>query len=109
MRTVACRPCSPFWRATTPITTMPSSFYDLVLGTYGEHEDFFKMKGEIEAFLRGMNVPEARYTAEKHDPTFHPAAAPASAWAASTSAASARSIRSWPAATALTARFLPQS
>ena len=26
----------------------------------------------IEAFLRGMNVPEARYTAEKHDPTFHP-------------------------------------
>ena len=44
----------------------------LVLGTYGEHEDFFKMKGEIEAFLRGMNVPEARYTAEKHDPTFHP-------------------------------------
>ena len=52
--------------------TLPDEPKHLVLGTYGEHEDFFKMKGEIEAFLRGMNVPEARYTAEKHDPTFHP-------------------------------------
>ena len=55
-----------------PGQTLPGEPKHLVLGTYGEHEDFFKMKGEIEAFLRGMNVPEARYTAEKHDPTFHP-------------------------------------
>ena len=54
-----------------PGQTLPDEPKHLVLGTYGEHEDFFKMKGEIEAFLRGMNVPEARYTAEKHDPTFH--------------------------------------
>ena len=55
-----------------PGQTLPDEPKHLVLGTYGEHEDFFKMKGEIEAFLRGMNVPEARYTAEKHNPTFHP-------------------------------------
>ena len=55
-----------------PGQTLPDEPKHLVLGTYGEREDFFKMKGEIEAFLRGMNVPEARYTAEKHDPTFHP-------------------------------------
>ena len=55
-----------------PGQTLPDEPKHLVLGTYGEHEDFFKMKGEIEAFLRGMNVPEARYTAEKHDPTLHP-------------------------------------
>lgn len=55
-----------------PGQTLPDEPKHLMLGTYGEHEDFFKMKGEIEAFLRGMNVPEARYTAEKHDPTFHP-------------------------------------
>ena len=55
-----------------PGQTLPDEPKHLVLGTYGEHEDFFKMKGEIEAFLRGMNVPEARYTAKKHDPTFHP-------------------------------------
>ena len=55
-----------------PGQILPDEPKHLVLGTYGEHEDFFKMKGEIEAFLRGMNVPEARYTAEKHDPTFHP-------------------------------------
>ena len=55
-----------------PGQTLPDEPKHLVLGTYGEHEDFFKMKGEIEAFLRSMNVPEARYTAEKHDPTFHP-------------------------------------
>ena len=55
-----------------PGQILPDEPKHLVLGTYGEHEDFFKMKGEIEAFLRGMNVPDARYTAEKHDPTFHP-------------------------------------
>ena len=55
-----------------PGQILPDEPKHLVLGTYGEHEDFFKMKGEIEAFLRGMNVPEARYTAEKHNPTFHP-------------------------------------
>lgn len=55
-----------------PGQILPDEPKHLVLGTYGEHEDFFKMKGEIEAFLRGMNVPKARYTAEKHDPTFHP-------------------------------------
>ena len=55
-----------------PGQILPDEPKHLVLGTYGEREDFFKMKGEIEAFLRGMNVPEARYTAEKHDPTFHP-------------------------------------
>lgn len=55
-----------------PGQILPDEPKHLVLGTYGEHEDFFKMKGEIEAFLRGTNVPEARYTAEKHDPTFHP-------------------------------------
>ena len=55
-----------------PGQILPDEPKHLVLGTYGEHEDFFKMKGEIEAFLRGMNVPEARYTAEKHEPTFHP-------------------------------------
>ena len=55
-----------------PGQILPDEPKHLVIGTYGEHEDFFKMKGEIEAFLRGMNVPEARYTAEKHDPTFHP-------------------------------------
>ena len=55
-----------------PGQILPDEPKHLVLGTYGEHEDFFKMKGEIEAFLRGMNVPEARYTAQKHDPTIHP-------------------------------------
>lgn len=55
-----------------PGQILPDEPKHLVLGTYGEIEAFFKMKGEIEAFLRGMNVPEARYTAEKHDPTFHP-------------------------------------
>ena len=55
-----------------PGQILPDEPKHLVLGTYGEHEDFFQMKGEIESFLRGMTVPEARYTAEKHDPTFHP-------------------------------------
>ena len=55
-----------------PGQILPDEPKHLVLGTYGEHEDFFKMKGEIEAFPRGTNVPEARHTAEKHGPTVHP-------------------------------------
>ena len=51
---------------------LPDEPKHLVLGTYGDGEDFFKLKGEIEAILRGMNVRPAEYTAVKDHPSYHP-------------------------------------
>ena len=52
--------------------TLPDEPKHLLLGTYGEGEDFFSLKGEIEAILRGMNVRPAAYTAVKDNPSYHP-------------------------------------
>ena len=44
----------------------------LVLGTYGAGETFFTLKGELEAVLKGLNLPKATYTAVKDNPSYHP-------------------------------------
>jgi len=44
----------------------------LVLGTYGQGENFFTLKGELEAILAGLNLPKATYTAVKDNPSYHP-------------------------------------
>ncbi len=44
----------------------------LVLGSYGASENFFKMKGELEAILIGLHLPKAVYTACKDNPSYHP-------------------------------------
>lgn len=44
----------------------------LALGAYGGGYDFFTMKGDIEALLAGMNLPELRWVAHTEGLTFHP-------------------------------------
>jgi len=44
----------------------------LVLGTYGAGENFFTLKGELEAVLAGLRVNKAAYTAVKDNPSYHP-------------------------------------
>ncbi|MGN0999171.1 MAG: phenylalanine--tRNA ligase subunit beta [Faecousia sp.] len=44
----------------------------LVLGTYGSGENFFTLKGELEAILKGLRVRSASYTAVKDHPSYHP-------------------------------------
>ena len=44
----------------------------LVLGSYGEGETFFKLKGEIEAVFAGLRLKKSRYTALKTNPSYHP-------------------------------------
>ena len=44
----------------------------LVFGTYGAGETFFSLKGELDAVLKGLNLPKAEYTAVKDNPSFHP-------------------------------------
>ncbi len=51
---------------------LPEEPKHLLLGTYGEGEDFFTLKGEIEAVFKGMNVKKAAYTAIKDNPSYHP-------------------------------------
>ena len=44
----------------------------LLLGAYGPKENFFTLKGELEAILKGMRMPKASYTAVKDNPSYHP-------------------------------------
>ena len=44
----------------------------LMFGTYGAGETFFTLKGELEAVLKGLNLPKASYTAVKDNPSYHP-------------------------------------
>ena len=44
----------------------------LVLGTYGQGENFFTLKGELEAIITGLNLPKDNYTAVKDNPSYHP-------------------------------------
>ena len=44
----------------------------LMLGSYGASENFFTLKGEVEAILNGLRIHKATYTAVTDNPTFHP-------------------------------------
>ena len=44
----------------------------LVLGSYGAGENFFTLKGELEAVFAGLRMNMATYTAVKDNPSYHP-------------------------------------
>ncbi len=44
----------------------------LVLGTYGANENFFSLKGELEAVFAGLRVKKTSYRAVSNNPTYHP-------------------------------------
>ena len=44
----------------------------LMLGTYGAEEDFFSLKGELDAVLEALRLPAAQYTADTANPSYHP-------------------------------------
>lgn len=43
----------------------------LTVGVYGEHEDFFTLKGVIESLLDGINVQNYYFEKETNAPTYH--------------------------------------
>ena len=51
---------------------LPAEPKMLVLGTYGEGENFFSLKGDLNGIIAGLNLPEATYTAVKDNPSYHP-------------------------------------
>ncbi len=44
----------------------------LILGAYGSQENFFSMKGELEAILSGLNVQKPKFEADATNPSYHP-------------------------------------
>ena len=51
---------------------LPAEPKILVLGTYGTGENFFTLKGELEAVFEGLRIKKAIYTADSSNPTYHP-------------------------------------
>ena len=51
---------------------LPEEPRHLIFGTYGEHENFFTLKGEIDAILDQLNVHPATYIADTKNPSYHP-------------------------------------
>ncbi len=43
-----------------------------VIGTYGDREDFFSIKGILEEALNKLGIAGVEYSADKNDPTYHP-------------------------------------
>ncbi len=44
----------------------------LVLGTYGAGENFFTLKGELDAIMTGLRIKKAVYEADSTNPSYHP-------------------------------------
>ena len=51
---------------------LPNEPKRMIFGTYGEHENFFTLKGEIDALLDQLNVHPATYIADTKNPSYHP-------------------------------------
>ncbi len=51
---------------------LPKEDKILMLGIYGESADFFAVKGQLEAVLKGLNVKKASYCADTTNPSYHP-------------------------------------
>ena len=51
---------------------LPNEPKYLMLGSYGGNVSFFTMKGELDAILRNLNMPNASYAADPENPSYHP-------------------------------------
>ncbi len=51
---------------------LPAEPKILVLGSYGAGENFFSLKGELEAVFTGLRIQKATYTAVSDNPSYHP-------------------------------------
>lgn len=50
---------------------LPDERGTIVIGTYGNDEDFFTLKGVLEEMFEKLGVYGTEYTADKTNPTFH--------------------------------------
>ena len=54
------------------VVDLPYEISNLVLGAYGEGEDFFTLKGAVEGLLDELGIKNYYFEAEKHHTTYHP-------------------------------------
>ncbi len=54
------------------VVELPYEISNLVLGLYGEGEDFFTLKGAVEGLLNKLGITNYYFEVEKHHTTFHP-------------------------------------
>ena len=52
--------------------SLPEEPKMLLLGTYGANENFFTLKGELEAVFAGLRMKKASYAADRTNPSYHP-------------------------------------
>lgn len=55
-----------------PVKQEPIEKKALVIGAYGEGEDFFSLKGIVTALLDGLNIEGYHFEKECNHPTYHP-------------------------------------
>ena len=51
---------------------LPDEPIVITLGMYGEKEDFFTLKGAVEALLEHLNIKDIAFSAVTDEPTYHP-------------------------------------
>lgn len=54
-----------------PVKQLPIEKKSLTIGLYGEHEDFFTLKGIVENILTGVGIEGYYLEKELHAPTYH--------------------------------------
>ncbi len=51
---------------------LPNEIPHVIMGMYGDEQDFFTLKGVVENLLETLNIRDYDVDAVKDDPTFHP-------------------------------------
>jgi len=54
------------------MVNFPHERETLCFGTWGEDEDFFTLKGAVEAVLKELRIEDVSFKAEKENPSYHP-------------------------------------
>lgn len=54
-----------------PVTSLPIEKKSLVIGKYGDGEDFFSLKGAIEELLDKLGINGYKFITESNHPTYH--------------------------------------
>ncbi len=51
---------------------LPTEKTKVILGFYGKNEDFYTIKGVVEAMLQDSGIENVEYVPEKNNPSYHP-------------------------------------
>lgn len=61
-----------FFPKQQPLVELPIEKKTMVIGMYGENEDFYSLKGVVEELLETMGIKGYKYEAEKAHGSYHP-------------------------------------